>query len=95
MAKLKRLGVLFSAKLQAILMAFLGLIAGILYSFGGALYDLSTGGFSSGTALAFMALVGMPVMFALFGFFVGGIGAFLYNLALKRISGIEVELEQE
>ena len=31
MAKLKRLGVLFSAKLQAIVMAVVGLIAGILF----------------------------------------------------------------
>ena len=42
MAKLKRLGVIFSAKLQAVVMTCVGLIARILYSFGGALYELVT-----------------------------------------------------
>ena len=71
MPKLRRIGVLFSAKLQAILMAFIGLIAGILYSFGGAIYELFTGTLNSGTALAFFALIGMPAMFAAFGFVAG------------------------
>ena len=95
MARLKRIGVLFSAKLQAILMAFIGLIAGILYAFGGAIYELFTRTLNSGTALAFLALIGMPISFALFGFVAGAIGAFLYNLAAKRFGGIEMDLEQE
>jgi hypothetical protein len=94
MAKLKRLGVLFSAKLQAILMAFVGLIAGMLYAFGGAIYELLTGTLNSGTALAFFALIGMPIVFAIFGFVAGAIGAFLYNFAAKWVGGIEVDLEQ-
>ena len=35
MAKLKRIGVLFLAKLQAMIMALVGLVTGILYAFGG------------------------------------------------------------
>ena len=34
MGKLRKIGVLFLAKLQAVIMAIVGLIAGILYSFG-------------------------------------------------------------
>ena len=71
-------------------MSFVGLIAGILYSFGGAIYDLLT----TGTALAFLALIGMPILFATFGFMVGLIEAFLYNLFARRIGGIELEIEQ-
>ena len=95
MAKLKRLGVLFSAKLQAILMAFVGLIAGILYAFGGAIYELLTGTLNSGTVLAFGALIGMPLVFAAIGFVAGAIGALLYNFVAKRVGGIEMDFEQE
>lgn len=93
MAKLKRIGVLFSAKVRAIQMACVGLVAGILYSFGGALYELFTGTLNSGTALAFLALFGMPAIFATFGFVSGGIGAALYNLASRWFDGVEVDFE--
>jgi len=94
MARLRRLGVLFSAKLQAILMAFIGLIAGILYSFGGFFYELFTGTLNSGTALAFMALVGMPIVFAAFGLVAGATGALLYNLVAGRFGGLEMDVDQ-
>ena len=89
MAKLKRLGVLFSAKLQALVMGVVGLIAGILYAFGGFFYELLTGTLNSGTALAFFALIGMPLSFAVIGLIVGAIGAVLYNLVARWIGGIE------
>ena len=95
MAKLKKLGVLFSAKLQAILMSFMGLVAGILYAFGGAIYELLTGTLNSGTALAFLALIGMPIVFAAFGFVAGAMGALLYNLAANWVGGIEIDIELE
>lgn len=95
MPKLKRLGVLFFAKLQGIVMAFVGLMAGILYSFGGAIYELVTGTLNSGTALAFFALIGMPISFGLVGFVAGAIQASLYNFLAKRFGGIETGFEQE
>lgn len=51
-------------------MAVVGLVCGALYAFGGLIYDLSTTGPNLGTALAFLALVGMPVGFGLAGFLV-------------------------
>ena len=76
-------------------MAVVGLIAGFFYSFGGAAVDVlvttgvitsaSTPGVSWGTALAFLALIGMPAYFAVFGFAAGAIGAFLYGLVARRI----------
>ena len=94
MAKLKRLGVLFSAKLQAIVMGIVGLIAGILYAFGGFFYELFTGTLNLGTALAFFALIGMPLLFSLFGFLAGAVGAVLYNLVARWFGGIEMDFEQ-
>ena len=95
MAKLRRLGVIFSAKLQAVVMAFVGLIAGILYAFGGAIYELLTGTLNSGTAIAFLALIGMPIMFSIVGFMAGALGALLYNLVAGWIGGLEMDFEAE
>ncbi len=35
----------------------------------------------------------MPVMFAIFGFIAGAIGAFLYNLAAGWFGGIKMDFE--
>ena len=40
MARLKKIRVLSLAKLQGILWVYVGLLCGILYSFGGFIYDL-------------------------------------------------------
>ena len=105
MAKLKKIGVLSFAKLQAVIMAIVGLIAGILYSFGGLIIDVlvsigwissasaSTPGLGFGTVLAFGALIGMPIIFATVGFIVGLIEAFLYNLFARWFGGIEIEMD--
>ena len=93
MAKLKKVGVLSLAKFQAVLMIPIGLIAGIFYSFGGAIYDLLTIGLNAGTVLAFFALIGMPIIFAVLGFILGLIEAILYNLFARWHDGIEVVLE--
>ncbi len=93
MARLKKIRVLSLAKLQGILLAYVGLLCGILYSFGGFIYDLvTTGSLNLGTALAFFALVGMPLSFASFGFVAGLILAVLYNLFSKLFGGVDIDL---
>lgn len=94
MPKVQSLRVLSFARFQAFLAALLGVLAGIVYSFGGAIYDLLTAGPNLGTALAFLALVGMPVMFAAVGFVVGMVEALLYNIAANRFGGLEVRFDQ-
>jgi len=94
MAKLKKFGVLFLANMLAVIMAIAGLITGILYSFGGVIYDLlAADSVNLGTALAFFSLIGMPVIFAICGFIAGAIGAPLYNLAAHWFGGIEADFE--
>lgn len=83
-------------------MGFVGLILGILYSFGGLIVDSlvtlewmttnETPGLSYGTLLAFGALIGMPLIFAVAGFVVGGIGAILFNIVAKWFGGIKIDL---
>ena len=102
MAKVKKIGVLSFAKLHAVIMAIVGLLAGVLYSFGGLIIDVlvsigwitssETPGLSFGTVLAFGALIGMPIIFAAFGFIVGLIEAFLYNLFSRWFGGIEIDI---
>jgi hypothetical protein len=106
MAKIKKIRLFSFVKLHAVIMAIVGLIAGILYSFGGLIIDVlvsigwvssafaSTPGVGFGTVLAFGALIGMPIIFAAFGFIVGLIEAFLYNLFARWFGGIEIDFEQ-
>ncbi len=91
MAKIKKIGLLSFAKLQTVILAIVGLIAGILYSFGGLIVDIlvsigwvstaETPGLSFGTVLAFGSLIGMPIVFTMFGFIAGIIEALLYYSA--------------
>lgn len=94
MAKLEKVETYSLAKPFGVAMAFLGFFAGILYAVIGAIYDVLRGKVSVGTALAFLAPIGMPGMFATFGFVVGAIGAFLYNFVAGWVGRLEMDFEQ-
>ena len=51
--------------------AWLGLALGVIYAFGGLVVDWTTTGLNHGTALAFLALLGMPLILAVSGFVLG------------------------
>lgn len=95
MAKLKRIGILSLAKFQALIMAIIGLICGIVYSLGGFFYELTSSSLNTGTALAFLALLGMPLLFAAVGYVAGIIEAILYNFYARRTGGIEVDIDTD
>lgn len=92
MKKCKSLNLFGLAKLQAILFGLLGLLAGVLYAFGGLIYDLMTIGLNAGTAMAFGALVGMPLIFAVAGFAAGLLEGVLFNLLAGLFGGIDFRL---
>jgi hypothetical protein len=104
MKKIEKIRILSFAKFQAILMGFLGLAAGIIYSFGGLAIDIlvslewvtstETPGLSFGTILAFGALIGMPIIFAASGFILGIVEALLYNLYARWFGGVRVDFTQ-
>ena len=91
MAGVIGLGAVSLARLLALLMARLGFLVGIVYSVGGFLFELSTGTPNSGTALAFFALLGMPLLFAITGCVAGLILAPLYNLLARFGFGLELD----
>ena len=92
MPKLQRIGILFFVRLQAMVFAVIGLVAGILYSFGGFFYELVTNSLNSGTALAFLALVGMPLLFGLAGAVAGIVEALVYNALSRKFGGIDIDM---
>ncbi len=95
MKKIKRIRPLPFATLQAILLAHIGLLLGILYSFGGLVYDLyTTHTVNYGTALAFLALLGMPAILGVGGFLLGIFEAFLYNLLARFHGGFAISREK-
>ena len=91
MKKIKRIQPLPFALFQSQLTAHLGLLLGVLYSFGGLIYDLFFDqGLNIGTGLAFFALLGMPFLLAIGGFFWGLVEAILYNVFAKWHGGISL-----
>lgn len=63
------------ARVFAAYLALMGVIYGLVYSIGGVFYDLAHGGLNAGTAIAFLALVVVPILAALIGIIVGYIFA--------------------
>jgi len=102
---MKKIRILSFAIFQAVMASLLGLLAGILYSFGGLAIDTlvsigwisspSTPGLSFGTVLAFGALIGIPIIFAAFGFVLGLIEAFLFNILARWFGWINLDFEQK
>ena len=100
--KRNKLNILAFAKFQAILFGLIGLFLGILYSFGGLILDVSvsmhwlqseeTSGLSYGTFLAFGALILMPLIGILIGFFTGIIEALLYTIWTQWMSSTQINL---
>ncbi|RZV58215.1 MAG: hypothetical protein EX254_10050 [Flavobacteriaceae bacterium] len=104
MPKLKRLNIFRFAVFQGFLFALLGLLCGILYAFGGLLVDTlvslgwittdETPGLGYGSFLAMGAVIGMPIIFAVVGFFGGILEAILFNLVAKLVGGFNIDLGQ-
>lgn len=105
MAKVKRIKVVSFIKFQAFLGLLIGILAGVLYAFGGLIIDtlvslelitcIETPGLSFGTVLAFGALIGMPIIFMVCGVVLGLFEAVLYNLYGKWFGGIEFDIDDK
>ena len=81
---LKKIGVLPLAKIYAILMLIIALLVDIVY--------LVLSIFDSTFWLG-MDFIYLPILYLIFGFVVGGVGAFLYNFITTKTSGVELEFE--
>lgn len=92
---ISRIGVLSLAKMLGVMYALLGIaLGGILTLF--SLMGAALGGRDSGGAAAMMfgvgAVVIFPVLYGCIGFVVGLIMAPVYNLVVRIMGGLEIEL---
>jgi hypothetical protein len=94
MVKLRRVGVFSLAKLQGIIMAIFGLIFGIFYAIIGVTVGSALGATGLLAGLGFLAIIILPIVYGIFGFIGGAVGALIYNLAAKMTGGIEMSFEQ-
>lgn len=104
MKTLKKIDVLSFARFQTILMALIGVLAGVMVAFFGFIFQFFAGHWIEegsslghpgmfGLGLGLAALVILPLVYAVIGFFVGVIGAALFNLVSKISGGIKVQLD--
>lgn len=96
---IRRIDVLSAAKMGGFIGLAIGLIAGILFflmsSLGGVASALAQQDSGMGWAMGMgvLALVILPVMYAVCGFIGGAIQSFVYNIAAKYVGGIRIETE--
>lgn len=96
MVKIKKIGVLSTAKLFGVLYVFIGLIGGIFMSLFGVIGLATTPEIPGiiGIVFGVGAIIFMPIIYGVMGFIGGAIMAWLYNLIASRVGGIEVETEK-
>jgi hypothetical protein len=94
MYRIKSVGVLSAAKILSLIYGCVGLI--FLPFF---LLIISLQAFVPKDQGAFIGAFGVilaiaaPIVYAIMGFLIGAVGAFLYNLFAKLVGGFELELE--
>lgn len=101
--RIRKLGVLSVAKMYAVMMLILMLIICIPY--GLLIIVMTLGGASNmggdgawalgggGVAIGLLVMIGLPILYAIFGFVFGAIGALIYNVLAGIVGGIEIEVE--
>src|SRR5919199_5321032 len=95
---IRRVGVLSLAKIQAVLMAAIGLIFGVIYGlfimvFGAAILSQTNGGGAAAVGSVvggLAAMVILPVFYGILGFVFGAIGALVFNVAAGVIGGLQL-----
>jgi hypothetical protein len=94
MVILKRIGVLSLAKLETIIMAIFGFFAGIFYAIFPQLINTSSVDTAVGNPFGWWGVIIFPIIYAILGFVIGVIGAWVYNLLARWVGGIELELSK-
>jgi len=100
MVKIKKVGILSFAKINALVMAAMGLIVAVIYlliflPFLMLASGAAKGVISIGLGVAIpIALIGIPVFYGIIGFIFGALGAWLYNIIAGWIGGLEMNLEK-
>jgi hypothetical protein len=91
---LKRVGPFSCAKVSAVLYGLIGLIVGALFSLI-AVVGSAVGDSSMGFLFGAGAIILLPLFYGALGFVSGALMAWLYNVIVGWIGGIEIEFEQD
>lgn len=101
--RIRKLGVLSVAKIQAIMCLVISLLIFIPYGLIIILYSLFGAGMiggqgglalgGGGIVMGIVFMIGGPILYTIFGFIGGAVGALIYNLFAKLVGGIEIEVE--
>ncbi len=94
MFRLRAVGVLSSAKAFAVIHGAIGILIGfffLIFAIVGA--AIAPGHQKLGMVGMIVVAVLMPFVYAVIGFVMGAIWAFVYNLAAQSIGGLEMQLE--
>lgn len=97
MVKLKKLGVWSLAKFQAVIMAMMGLVIGVIFAVMSLLLPQAAGGTENVIGiggLGMWVIIAMPIIYGVIGLVGGAIGALLFNLTTKIVGGLEMEFEE-
>ena len=100
---INRVGVLSYAKIAMLLMAIIGLVEGLVYALVVAILgDIPAGasGDIAGNAeflkaVGFAIIIILPIIYAVIGFALGALGAWVYNLLAGWVGGVELELKEK
>jgi hypothetical protein len=94
MVRLRSVGVFSCAKIFAVVQGAIGVLIGFIFLVIGVIgAAIVPGQQKLGMVGIIIIAVLMPVFYAVLGFVMGAIWAFVYNLAADSIGGLELELE--
>ena len=91
MAKLTKIGVLSLAKIYAVMFGLAGLVLGVFSAVASLLLGAAAQSLGAGANLGLIAVIVMPLIYALIGLILGALTALLFNVAAKRMGGLEVD----
>ena len=89
--KIKKIGVISTAKVFGAVYAFLGFLMGALATIA-TLFSDTTG---SEYVVGIVAIILFPIVYGLFGALSVAISVFIYNIATKYVGPIQIEVELE
>ena len=88
---IKRFDPVSVGKVMGVCYVLIGLLAGLFVAAMGSMMGGATGLPFAGTGLA--AIIVLPIVYGIFGFIGGIIGAFIYNLVAGWVGGVVMETE--
>jgi len=100
---IRRFGVFSVAKMYGLLLFVFGILIGVIYGLMFIGLGLSMSGLEGaegagfgalgGVAMGVLFMIGVPIMYGVFGFIGGAIGALVYNAMAGIIGGVKFDLE--